>query len=434
MPTKLRDKENIVEELVKLPNVTKNMNECLWLGDRRHRTLYVNPAFERMSGYKLKDCLNKDWHSFFDENTVKKMEKTMKKEGETANFEGVMVTKKGKSIPMMINNSSVGEDRVMGICTNIADVKTMSKRQAIADQIIRNSREAIVIMDKQQKVQLWNTGAQRLFGYDEVEMLDKNLDEMILPEGKEFESKKLIEEVEKNNFVQNAEISRRTKSGELADLSLSLSKVKDEKGEYIGYMAIYQDISQQKQLNEELQKRFEAIQDAYKELGLQKREIDYIYEINNATVDDENVEVLANIVVSAASLLTKADAAVLRLLTDDKKFLKLIACTGVHAKWWDNNKVPYENSIMKDAIDQRRALIVDNVASSARFKGTKLLKEHKFSTMISIPLVVHREVIGSLNLYTTNTSKFRLIETDFLENFGNQCAISLYVKLRVAAK
>jgi GAF domain-containing protein len=58
-----------------------------------------------------------------------------------------------------------------------------------------------------------------------------------------------------------------------------------------------------------------------------------------------------------------------------------------------------------------------------------LLKDHKFRTLIIIPLFIHNKFIGSLSVYAIDPEKFRFIETDFLESFGRQCAMALFVKM-----
>ena len=58
--------KQILEEVVRSTNIAKTMNESLWVGDKNHKTVYINPIFERTSGYSLKEALGKDCNFFFD--------------------------------------------------------------------------------------------------------------------------------------------------------------------------------------------------------------------------------------------------------------------------------------------------------------------------------------------------------------------------------
>lgn len=101
---------------------------------------------------------------------------------------------------------------------------------------------------------------------------------------------------------------------------------------------------------------------------------------------------------------------------------------GVSQKWLSKSQITYKGSLAEDAVKAGRPLLMDNIQSSSKHKGVKLLKAHNFSTLILIPLLLPNKVIGTISLYSTDPVKFRFIETDFLENFGKQCAIGLYVK------
>jgi putative methionine-R-sulfoxide reductase with GAF domain len=104
-------------------------------------------------------------------------------------------------------------------------------------------------------------------------------------------------------------------------------------------------------------------------------------------------------------------------------------CLGVSQNWWDKSKINYQNSIAQKAIENGRPTIIDNVDSVSYHQGIKLLKSHEFTTMVMIPLFTSEKIIGSLSLYSKDPGKFRLIETDFLLKFAQQCSLALSTKL-----
>jgi len=386
--------------------------------------------FEKLSEYSLEECIGKDCVFFFDEESKRIIENhhKLRPQGLSSQYEGTMVSKTGKKIPLLISGAPTKAGGTMGIFTNLSQLKKLEKEWKFSQQIIKNSTEAVVILNKSEKVILWNAGAAKMFGYSEEEMMNRPIN-LVVPEDKLEESKGIMEEVQKKAHVQNIETQRKTKTGDFIDVSIMITRVTDENSKFLGYLLIYRDITQQKKINTELQKRFEAIQDAYKELGLQKRQIDYIYEITNTAASTASLSSLSNLIVSAISLLTKSDGAVLRLYDKEKDQLKLKACIGVSQKWLSKSQLPLKNSLAEDSIKNGRPLIIDNIQSYNKHKGVKLLKSHRFSTLILIPLVLPKKIIGTISLYTTDPGKFRFIETDFLENISKICTMAINQKL-----
>lgn len=421
----------ILNDAVQSENIAEAMNECLWVGDKKHNTIYVNPTFERISEYPLSEAVNMYCTDFFDDEGKKIIEDhhKLREHGLSSQYEANMLSKSGKRIPLLISGAPTKSGGTIGIFTNLSKLKKLAEKERLSNQIIKNSMEAIVVLDKHRKIQLWNTSAQKIFGYKEVEIIGKSID-MIIPKEEEDANKRLIEEVEKNKVIRNYETVRLTKDGEKIPVSVSVSKVTDEKDKFIGYLITYRDISNQKRTSTELQKRFETIQDAYKELGFQRRQMDYLSEITESAASNSSLGSLLNLIMSAIVLLSKADASVLRLYNKKTKFLEMAAHMGIDKKWQNKNRIDFNNSIAQDAFDIKRPLLVDNVESADLHKSRQLAKSHKFKTLISIPLFVSNEYLGSLNMYSKDPENFRLIETDFLQKFGQQCSMAIFVKLQ----
>ncbi|MBL4694924.1 PAS domain S-box protein, partial [Candidatus Gracilibacteria bacterium] len=263
---------------------------------------------------------------------------------------------------------------------------------------------------------------------EEKDVLGKNIN-FLIPHDLRESNKILIHELEDKKYIRNYETQRLDRSGNRIDLYLSITKVIDGNNDFIGFLLIYQDISEQKRINTELQKRFEAIQDAYKELGLQKRQNDYLFEIAEMATSQNPIESLEKLIVSAICMLTKCDGVVLRRYDGKRKTLKLKSCLGVSQKWWDKNQIKYKNSLAEEAMKRKRAIILDNISSNPKHSGQKLLKSHKFTTMIQLPLFIQNKLLGSLSLYVTNPAKLRFIETDFLDKFSKQCSLAIKAKI-----
>ncbi len=123
--------------------------------------------------------------------------------------------------------------------------------------IILNSIDAIIGLDNNYHVFLWNNGAEKMFGYKKEEVMGRDF-EFLIPEylRKKGERKFLIDEVNRNGFLANYETERITKSEEIINVSISRFAVFDEKEQNpIGSVGILRDITTVKRLQKELREK-----------------------------------------------------------------------------------------------------------------------------------------------------------------------------------
>ena len=290
IPKKPEDRA-ILERVAHSISIAEALNECLWLGDKYHRTIYINPVYEKTSGYSLREAIGRPADFCFDEATKKTIAEhhKLRAKGISSQYEGIMVSKSGKKVPLLISGAPTTTGGTIGIFINLTRVKKLARQEKIAQQILRYSEEALVILDRNRKIKLWNNGATKIFGYKEDEILGKSIS-LLIPPNLNEENQELLKEVENRGHLKNRETRRAAKNGELVDVSLSVTKITDEKNHFIAYLVIYRDITHQKRIGTELQKRFETIQDAYKELGLQRRHLDYMYEIIDCATSKGGIE------------------------------------------------------------------------------------------------------------------------------------------------
>lgn len=132
-----------------------------------------------------------------------------------------------------------------------------SAHEKFFSDIILNSIDAIVGLDNDFKVFLWNKGAESLFGYKKEEVMGKEFD-FLIPEKLRLKGEKkfLIDEVNRNGFLANYESERVKKNGEIINVSISRFAIYDEnKKETIGSVGILRDITTVKKLQKELREK-----------------------------------------------------------------------------------------------------------------------------------------------------------------------------------
>jgi two-component system cell cycle sensor histidine kinase/response regulator CckA len=136
----------------------------------------------------------------------------------------------------------------------IADItERLKARQEIEylASVVRHSQDAIISTDLNCQITSWNEVAERIFGYGEKEAVGNYMD-MIVPEEQRKECHLVVEEIGEGGRPTYHEATRKTKNGELLDVELTASPIKDRKGDIIGVSFIMRDVTYQKQLEAKL--------------------------------------------------------------------------------------------------------------------------------------------------------------------------------------
>lgn len=119
--------------------------------------------------------------------------------------------------------------------------------------IVEFSEDAIIGEDLDGTVSSWNAGAEHLFGYAAEEMLDRSA-VLLAPPEREHEERWLRDEVKSGRATNNFRTVRRTKNGELVDVALTVSPVRDDRGTVAGVSKIARDITELKKAEEKLER------------------------------------------------------------------------------------------------------------------------------------------------------------------------------------
>lgn len=123
--------------------------------------------------------------------------------------------------------------------------------------IIESSDDAIISLRLDGTVTSWNPAAERLFGYSGEEMIGQPI-ARLFPEDRLEEEGEILHHLERGRPISHYETVRRTKDGQLVDISLTISPILDGKGQVVGASKIARDITDRKWA-EEFYLRFVSI-------------------------------------------------------------------------------------------------------------------------------------------------------------------------------
>ena len=143
------------------------------------------------------------------------------------------------------------ETRMFGIVQDITVRKSAEQDAQRLAAIVESSDDAIVSKDLKGVVTSWNSGAERIFGYTAAEMIGQPITR-IIPAELYSEEIRILSTIARGNRIQHFETIRLKKSGELVEVSLTVSPVRDESGAIIGAAKIARDITQHKKVEQAL--------------------------------------------------------------------------------------------------------------------------------------------------------------------------------------
>jgi len=144
------------------------------------------------------------------------------------------------------------ETRMFGIVQDVTARKTAEEGLHRLAAIVASSDDAIVSKDLQGIVTSWNQGAQRIFGYSAEEMIGQPIIKIIPPDLQDQETR-ILSTIARGDRIEHFETVRRRKGGELVEVSITVSPVRDESGKIVGAAKIARDITQSRKTERALQ-------------------------------------------------------------------------------------------------------------------------------------------------------------------------------------
>jgi PAS domain S-box-containing protein len=140
---------------------------------------------------------------------------------------------------------------------DVSERKRTDLTRAHLAAIVESSDDAIVSKTLQSVILSWNQGAERLFGYSAHEAIGQQIT-MLLPPNRRDEEQQILERIMRGERIEHFETVRVSKDGTHIDISLTISPIRDARGEIVGASKVARDISHRKSLearNRELRKR-----------------------------------------------------------------------------------------------------------------------------------------------------------------------------------
>lgn len=417
MPTskskKLPAPEHIYRKLI------ENMNEGVWMGDKDERTVYANPKFCQMTEYALDEMIGRKSYEFWDRESrarVREVNMTKRKKGIASTYEGNLVSKSGKIIPVLLSGAPLADGGTIGFITDITDLKNKEEQARILESAVQYSTDAIIIFNAAGEIISWNKGAKILFGFKEEELVGKKIDRI-------FPEDEIMPLLKYNRVFYNTELVGIHKSKKPVNISATLTPVfsgdQRRKTHAQFWLLIARDITSWIKMEKELSSKYQKIREAYNNFGVIRRQMEYIFDLLDYLKKTKDKKSIADFIVSSIIMLTRVDACMLRTYNARKNTLDLLSCFGVSKEWMGRSSIKLKNSLAEIAYKNNAPLKVIDIAQDPRHHAKSLASRSNLSSLLLIPLQFKGKLVGSLSMYVGPEKKLEIFENEFIEKYAS---------------
>jgi len=125
------------------------------------------------------------------------------------------------------------------------ELRQAEEHSAKLAAIVESSDDAIIGKDLGGIVTSWNRGAENIFGYAAAEIIGRSVLELI-PEALRHEEPDILARLRNGEKIDHYETTRCTRDGQLIQVALTISPIRNKEGQVTGVSKIARDITEKK--------------------------------------------------------------------------------------------------------------------------------------------------------------------------------------------
>ncbi|HWU89152.1 MAG TPA: PAS domain S-box protein [Kofleriaceae bacterium] len=311
----------------------------------------------------------------------------------------------------------------------VAQIEDITERKRLEDKlrlaearssgILAISADAIISVDEDQRITMFNEGAERIFGYARAEIIGAPLD-LLMPEAVRAVHRRHVED-----FANGKDAARRVgehgravfglrKSGELFPADSTISKL-EVGGRRVLTVAL-RDMTEQKRIENE--QRFLA------EVGpVLATSLDY----------EETLTRIAELAVRDL-----ADLCIIDVVGDDEEVRRFKVASRDPSKAWicevltqppPDRRHPH---LLQSVLETRQPVLLQGpssemIASLAQSEGhLRALRAAEIRSVVAVPLVIHARVLGAIAFVSSMASRgYGAADLRLAEELARRAALSI---------
>ncbi|CAN5661988.1 hypothetical protein BH23GEM7_BH23GEM7_21790 [soil metagenome] len=271
---------------------------------------------------------------------------------------------------------------------------------------------AIFALDSAGCVTSWNTGAERVKGYTEEEVLGKHIS-IFYPEEEVRAGKpeRVLRQAQEDGH--HAEEGWRVrKDGSRFWACATVSVLHDEEGNTLGFAKVTQDRSEQRKAQEQIERQLQRLA--------------ALRAIDMAITASLDLRVTLIVLLDQVATQLRVDAAAILLLSPYTQLLEYAAGRGFRGDAIQARSIRLGEGFAGRAAFERRMINAPNLALSAtHFGRDRLLEKEECVAYYAVPLIAKGQVKGVLEVFHRAALEPDADWLNFLEALAGQAAIAV---------
>ncbi|MGW0995606.1 PAS domain-containing protein [Streptomyces sp. NPDC002520] len=160
------------------------------------------------------------------------------------------------------NNAAAGNE-TSSTQPDPAGVRAGEPEPWLAQAIVRESSEAVVVADPEGIIQVWNSGAERMFGHTAAEAVGAGLD-LIIPEKQRERHNKGYEKTVATGETRYGDellaVPATHRDGHRLSIEFTVALLRDETGRLAGISAIMREVTERRNTEKALRMRLAELE------------------------------------------------------------------------------------------------------------------------------------------------------------------------------
>jgi len=301
---------------------------------------------------------------------------------------------------------------------DITDYKLYEEKQAILSEIVQSSDDAIVSKNLNGIIMSWNTGAQRIFGYSEDEIVGKSI-EVLIPSYLKNEEQTILHEIREGRKVDHYQTIRVTKSGKEIPVSLTISPMRNKQGQIVGASKIARDISDQIQREQTIQ--------------FHEQQLETLHAIGKVISEKLDTPSIIQTVIDSTTNLVAADVGLcFYRVTDEEGHsdLSVAVATREANVYPDGHRIHLEDGIIHTIFSGEDAVRFDDVCEVPYIRSLFQVPGHSEAISIRHCLAIpirssDKLLIGAMFFGYTRLEVFNTADEVMMRNIASLVAVTL---------
>jgi PAS domain S-box-containing protein len=253
-------KERISQE--QLFTTLRSIGDAVISTNERGCVTFMNGVAEKLTGWTSAEAKGKELREVFhivNEITGAETENpvtTVMREGTIVGLANntLLIARDGRETPIDDSGAPIKdqEGNITGVVLVFRDVTRRRQRDELSQRlasIVESSEDAILGKTLEGIITNWNASAERVYGYTAAEAIGQHVT-MLVPPDRPDEVPNIMEKLKRGERIEHFETKRVRKNGEVIDIALTISPIKNSIGRIIGASTIARDITHQNRIHE----------------------------------------------------------------------------------------------------------------------------------------------------------------------------------------